>query len=83
MVVDPRSTSYPTEREMSYTFDVIRGDTPRDSLGGGMTSDPPSDDMRRLPPKHTPLVGHGGGGPGPPRTDRLMTERRKTCIERR
>ena len=65
-MVDPKSTSIPTEKKMSDTFDVTRGDTPRESLGGGFTWDPLSDDLRRPPPKHPPSVGLGGGGPGPP-----------------
>ena len=48
-----------------------------------MTLDPLSDDIRRLPPKHPPLVSPGIGGPGPPGTDRSVTEKRETRIERR
>ena len=81
--VDPRAISNPTETELSNTFEVTRGDTPRDSLDGGMTWDPPSDDMRRPFPKHPPLVGPGVGGPGLPETDRSMTEKREKRIERR
>ena len=47
VVVDPRAISNPTVTGLSNTFDVTRGDTPRDSLGGGITWDPLTDDMRR------------------------------------
>ena len=55
-MVDLRSTSIPSERGMSDTFDVTRGDTPRDSLGGGLTWDSLSDDLHPPPPKHPPSV---------------------------
>ena len=83
VVVDPRAISNPTKTGMSDTFNVTHEDTPRDSLGGGMTWDPPSDDMRRPPPKHPPLVSPGGGEPGLPGSDRSETEKRETRIERR
>ena len=47
LVVDTRSISTTTKGKMSDTFYVTCCDTPRDSLCGGMTWDPPSDDIRR------------------------------------